>query len=117
MMIDLNKALEFTKYFHSSNWDFHDSTEKGDIYISGNNKKTIDEIFHEWHQEYSFKDKLKHIIIPRVQELAKKEQEHLLELNFVNAPIEFIQTTEKYLEHYNQRIKEYFEYLEKLENE
>lgn len=118
-MIDLNKALKFAKYF-AEKWYFEDSTEKGDIYCSktGNIRRfLIEEIFHEWNQEYSFREKLKYIIIPRIQELAKKEQEHLSELNFVNAPIDFIQISEKYLEHYNQRIKEYFEYLEKLENE
>jgi hypothetical protein len=72
-MIDKNKTLEFAKYF-AANWEFEDSTTKGDVYISktGNIRRLlVDEIFHEWDQEYSFKDKLKHIIIPRLQDLEK----------------------------------------------
>jgi hypothetical protein len=49
-MIDKNKTLEFAKYF-AANWEFEDSTTKGDVYISktGNIRRLlVDEIFHEW---------------------------------------------------------------------
>jgi len=50
MMIDKNKAFEFAKYFASSDWEFFDSKEIGDVYFNSKTKKilTIDKIFEEW---------------------------------------------------------------------
>jgi len=49
-VIDKNITIGFAKYL-ADNWEFYDSTEKGDVYQSktGNKRKLlIEEIFNEW---------------------------------------------------------------------
>ncbi len=62
----------------------------------------------------SFKEQMKQNIIPRVQEMAEKEKEHLNWLIDNNAPKNMIETSQHYLSHFKQRYKEYIEYVNKL---
>jgi hypothetical protein len=62
----------------------------------------------------SFKEQLINDFIPRIEEMAKKEKEHLFWLIDKHAPIDFIQLSQKYYNHFTQRIKEYQEYAERL---
>lgn len=62
----------------------------------------------------SFKELLIDDIIPMVEKMKDKERSHLQWLNDNSAPIDFIQTSRKYYMYYEQRLKEYQEYLKKL---
>jgi len=62
----------------------------------------------------SFKEQLVNDFIPRIEEMAKKEKEHLYRLIDNHAPIDFIQLSQKYYNHFTQRIKEYQEYADSL---
>jgi transcriptional regulator with XRE-family HTH domain len=62
----------------------------------------------------SFKEHLINDLIPRIEAMAKKEKEHLHWLVDHDAPMDFIQLSQKYYKHFTQRIKEYQEYAERL---
>lgn len=62
----------------------------------------------------SFKEQLINDFIPRIEELKEKERLHLHWLIDNEAPIYFIQLSQKYYNHFSQRIKEYQEYAERL---
>ncbi len=63
---------------------------------------------------HSFKEQLINDIIPRIEVMAKKEKEHLHWLIDHDAPTDFIQLSQKYYNHFTQRIKEYREYADCL---
>jgi len=116
MMIDINKAFEFAKYFASSDWEFFDSKEIGDVYFNSKTKKilTIDKIFEEWDSKYvnvAFKQKLKDDIIPRLEELVIKEKEYLDSLISNDSCLGSVELSKQYHSHYTQRLKEYKEYI------
>ena len=62
----------------------------------------------------SFKEQLLNDFIPRVEAMKEKERLHLHWLIDNEAPLDFIQLSQKYYNHFSQRIKEYHEYAERL---
>ena len=62
----------------------------------------------------SFKEQLLNDFIPRIEEMKEKERLHLHYLIDNDAPMDFIQLSQKYYNHFSQRIKEYKEYAERL---
>jgi hypothetical protein len=65
----------------------------------------------------TFREQMKQDFIPRVWRMAEKEKEHLNWLIDNNAPKDMIKTSQKYLNHFRQRHKEYVEYAESPPNE
>jgi len=64
----------------------------------------------------SFKEQLLNDFIPRIEAMKEKERLHLHWLIDNEAPLDFIQLSQKYYNHFSQRIKEYQEYAERLEH-
>ena len=62
----------------------------------------------------SFKEQLLNDFIPRIEEMKEKERKHLHWLIDNDAPSDFITLSQKYYNHFTQRIKEYKEYAERL---
>ena len=62
----------------------------------------------------SFKEQLLNDFIPRIEAMKEKERLHLHWLIDNDAPMDFIQLSQKYYNHFSQRIKEYQEYAERL---
>lgn len=62
----------------------------------------------------SFKEQLLNDFIPRIEAMKEKERLHLHWLIDNDAPMDFIQLSQKYYNHLSQRIKEYQEYAERL---
>ena len=62
----------------------------------------------------SFKEQLLKDFIPRIEVMKEKERLHLHWLIDNDAPLDFIQLSQKYYNHFSQRIKEYQEYAERL---
>lgn len=62
----------------------------------------------------SFKEQMLNSIIPFVEKMIAKEQTHLEWLKSKNAPSEFIENSEWYLEHFRQRHQQYIDYANKL---
>ena len=62
----------------------------------------------------SFKEQLLNDFIPRIEAMKEKERLHLHWLIDNDAPLDFIQLSQKYYNHFSQRIKEYQEYAERL---
>jgi hypothetical protein len=62
----------------------------------------------------SFKEQLLNDFIPRIEVMKEKERLHLHWLIDNDAPLDFIQLSQKYYNHFSQRIKEYQEYAERL---
>lgn len=62
----------------------------------------------------SFKEQLLNDFIPRIEAMKEKERLHLHWLIDNDAPMDFIQLSQKYYNHFSQRIKEYQEYAESL---
>ncbi len=58
--------------------------------------------------------KLEHDFIPRLMEMIDKEKDHLDFLKQSNAPKRMIQASQKSLEHFEKRLKEYNDYLAHL---
>ena len=61
-----------------------------------------------------FKEQLLNDFIPRIEEMKEKERKHLHWLIDNEAPMDFIQLSQKYYNHFTQRIKEYKEYADGL---
>lgn len=64
----------------------------------------------------SFKEQLLNDFIPRIEEMKEKERLHLHWLIDNDAPLEFIQKSQETQLHFVQRIKEYQEYAECLQD-
>ena len=62
----------------------------------------------------SFKEQLINDFIPRIEEMKEKELKHLHWLIDNDAPNDFITLSQKYYNHFTQRIKEYKKYAERL---
>ena len=62
----------------------------------------------------SFKEQLLNDFIPRIEEMKEKERKHLHWLIDNDAPSDFITLSQKYYNHFTQRIKEYKEYAERI---
>jgi hypothetical protein len=62
----------------------------------------------------SFKEQLLNDLIPRIEAMKEKERLLLHWLIDNDAPFDFIQLSQKYYNHFSQRIKEYQEYAERL---
>lgn len=62
----------------------------------------------------SFKEQLINDFIPRIEVMKEKERLHLHYLIDNDAPMDFIQLSQKYYNHFTQRIKEYQDYAERL---
>jgi len=82
------------------------SKKKKELIVLGpkNSERVID-------SNLTFKEKMRQNIIPWVWQMAKKEKEHLIWLMDNNAPQEMIEDSQKYLDHYRQRHREYNEYI------
>lgn len=61
-----------------------------------------------------FNEQMKQDIIPRVWQMAEKEKYHLNWLIDNNAPKDMIETSQRYLNNFRQRQKEYIEYAKRL---
>ena len=62
----------------------------------------------------SFKEQLITDLIPRIEDMKEKERLHLHWLIDNDAPVDFINLSQKYYNHFSQRITEYREYAERL---
>lgn len=62
----------------------------------------------------AFKEQLINDFIPRIEAMKQKEKAHLFWLIDNDAPTDFIQLSQKYYNHFTQRIKEYQEYAERI---
>jgi uncharacterized protein (DUF2164 family) len=60
--------------------------------------------------EISFKEKLIADIIPRIEKMMQKEKEHMIWLIDNSAPIEFIQLSQTYYDHFVERVQQYKKY-------
>lgn len=65
-------------------------------------------------KDTSFKKQLINDLIPRIEAMKEKEKLHLHWLIDNDAPMDFIQLSQKYYNHFTQRIEEYKEYAERL---
>lgn len=63
----------------------------------------------------SFKEKMKQDFIPRVLQMAKQEEKHLKWLENNHADSDIIETSRKSSLHFQQRYKEYNEYVATLD--
>lgn len=61
-----------------------------------------------------FKDELINDIIPRIENLRERERKHLYKLIGNKAPIDFIQLSQKYYNHFEEQIIKYKEYANRL---
>lgn len=62
----------------------------------------------------SFKEQLLNDFIPRIEVMKEKERLHLHYLIENDAPMDFVQLSQKYYNHFTERLKEYREYAERL---
>jgi hypothetical protein len=62
----------------------------------------------------SFKEQLLNDFIPRIEVMKEKERLHLHYLIDNDAPMDFVQLSQKYYNHFTERLKEYQEYAERL---
>lgn len=62
----------------------------------------------------SFNEQMIDDIITLVERMIKKEKEHLCWLESNNAPKDFIEQSERHLNFYTQRHKEYIKYTDSL---
>lgn len=62
----------------------------------------------------SFKEQLINDLIPRIEEMKEKERLHLHWLIDNDAPVDFVNLSQKYYNHFTQRIDEYKQYAESL---
>ena len=58
-----------------------------------------------------FKEKLRTTFIPAIKKMVEKEKEFLAFLKKSNAPLRFINSSQNYLDHYEKRLKQYEEYV------
>jgi len=63
---------------------------------------------------HSFKEQLINDFIPSIKEMQEKERKHLRWLINNDAPMDFIELSQKYYNHFTQRIREYQEYADGL---
>jgi hypothetical protein len=62
----------------------------------------------------TFKEQLLNNFIPRIEAMAEKQRLHLHYLINIDAPIDFIQSSQKTHFHFLDKIKEYQDYAERL---